>query len=297
MNSYDIKKFAASLGLKCTGIAPADLKGPAEEADICPLAAGEGQDRYAPERLLPGCRSVIVILFPYYVSEDTAANLAMYCRCPDYHLVIRTYLHRIESFLQELWPESRQYSIIDTSPLADRWLAYKAGLGFFGDNHCFINVTYGSYCFIGSILTTLRLEPDLPLEKECLHCGACKTACPGHCFTSASGYDYRFCKSFLTQKKGSLTPPEITVLQKTPLIFGCDECQQVCPHNANIADTPLPEFRQDRLSLLHRSDIADMSNRQFQTAYSRRAFAWRGKKLLLRNLDYISKTASETFED
>lgn len=290
MDSSDIKQFAATLGLDCVGIAPAELPQPHYAEDPpCPLAAGTGTDRYEPRRLLPSCHSVIVILFPYYTAQTEAANLSIYCRSADYHTIVRSYLERIASYLQQQYPGSEQHCVIDTSPLSDRWLAYQAGLGFWGDNRCLINDTYGSYVFIGSILTSLPLLPDKPLQKECRHCGACRTACPGQCF-SDDAYDYSRCKSYITQKKGSLTLPEIQCLKKTPIIFGCDACQELCPHNADAKATPLPEFYHNRLTQLYCSDIESLSNKQFQQIFGNRAFAWRGKKVLLRNMKYAAQS-------
>lgn len=289
MDRQKIKNFIHSLGLSCTGIAPAILPIPTAKENICPLAAGQGAERYLPKALLPGCQSVIVVLFPYYAGDEGTHNISLYAQGEDYHWVIMTYLEKIRDFLETACPDSHHVCCADTSPLVDRWLAYQAGLGYFGDNYCFINPTYGSYCFIGSVLTTIDLTADVPLETDCGHCGACRTACLGSCL-DGDVFHYEQCKSYLTQKKGSLTPPEISIIRKTPLIYGCDECQQVCPHNRDIPLTPLPEFRQSRLTWLAREDIALLSNRQFQAAYGKRAFAWRGKKILLRNMAYTGQS-------
>lgn len=288
-----LKAFAASLHLDCLGIAPAHLPFPAQACDtpICPLAAGQGPERYMPLSVFPECQSIIVILFPYYGGRDLQSNLSHYCRCQDYHPIVHHYLDIIIAYLTAHYPNSQHKAIVDTSPLADRWLAHEAGLGFYGDNHCFFNDTYGSYFFIGSILTTISFQPDTPLRKECLHCGACHKACPGQCFSSGT-YDYRLCKSYLTQKKGSFTLPEQKVMCKTPLIFGCDVCQDVCPLNQSVPLTPIPDFQQDRISLLSREDLEPLSNKQFQKVFGTRAFAWRGKKTLLRNIDCL-----ENFKD
>ncbi|MCI1248485.1 MAG: DUF1730 domain-containing protein [Megasphaera sp.] len=287
MRSQPIKDFARSLHLDACGIAPIPLDGRVDTNAICPLASGQGPERFEPDRLLPECRSIIVILFPYYTADDPDSNLSMYCRCTDYHLIVPAYLDRIAAFLQNTYPGCSSRCVVDTSPLSDRWLAYKAGLGFFGDNGCFINKKYGSYCFIGSILTTLPFDPDEPITDHCLHCGACAAACPGHCLENGT-YSYEYCKSYLTQKKGDLTPQEIAVIKKTPLVFGCDECQRVCPHNNGIATTPLPEFRQHRLTRIIPDDIESLTNKEFRQTYGNRAFSWRGKKILLRNISYTT---------
>lgn len=289
MDSQEIKRLIQSLHLPAVGIAPASIPVPPPSytnTALCPLAAGQGKERYQPIRLLPSCRSVIVILFPYFTGMEKESNLSLYCRSIDYHLIIQTYLHRIESLLHHAYPLCETRSLVDSSPLDERWLAYQAGLGFFGDNHFLIHPTYGSYCFIASVLTSLPLKADAPLPLSCRHCGRCLHTCPGHCFQNGT-YTYERCKSFLTQKKGSLTPPEIAIIQKTPLIFGCDECQLVCPHNQDMPLTPISEFYEDRRITLTAEELQNLSNRQFRQAFGNRAFAWRGKQILLRNMGYL----------
>jgi epoxyqueuosine reductase QueG len=288
MDKEEVKKYARTLGLECVGIAPAVVPAQDEHKEICPLAAGKGLDRYDAKALLPDCQSIIVVLFPYYNGNTSPANLSLYAQCSDYHKVIQDYLGRLGHCLEIAQPGCQQYICVDTSPLCDRWLAYQAGLGILGDNQCLIHPLYGSFCFIGSILTTLELLPDTPMAGECHHCGNCRTSCPGQCFTGDT-YDYKTCKSYLTQKKGGLTPPEVEVIKKTSLIFGCDECQRVCPYNADIPLTPIPEFRENRLAWLAYESLVDKTNRQFKASYGNRAFSWRGKAILLRNMDYLGQ--------
>ncbi|WP_288863877.1 epoxyqueuosine reductase [uncultured Megasphaera sp.] len=288
-----IKQYIHTLGIPCVGIAPGTFSIPSYPQDICPLAAGEGDARYQPTTLLPSCQSVIVLLFPYYVKDPRPYNLSLYCRSIDYHTIIHHYLNEVTCFLTQTYPHQDFLSIVDTAPLSDRYLAYLAGLGFIGDNNCFINETYGSFCFIGSILTSLPLKPDHPQQRECFHCGACKRSCLGHCLDTAE-YDYHLCKSYLTQKKGELSPMEIQVIQKTPLVFGCDICQDVCPHNHDIPETPIKEFHQSRIAYLKKSDLQKLSNRQFQQLYKNRAFSWRGKGILIRNIQYLEEVQSNS---
>ena len=136
--------------------------------------------------------------------------------------------------MEEQYPDEKFHAITDTSPMADRWLAYQAGLGFFGRNHCLIHPKYGSYFTIGAILTTLALPPDTPLAMNCGSCTRCFAACPGKALSHKRFNPWR-CKSYLTQKKEVLNEEEKNILRKTPLIFGCDECQKCCPFNENAA--------------------------------------------------------------
>lgn len=295
MDKKALKAFCQELGLTEVGVAPSHLPVPDPFPEVCPLAAGKGLERYDLTSLLPGCRGAVVILFPYRLEPSSGSNLSCYCQIPDYHPVVREYLEKIAGWMEDQVPGSRQLAIVDTSPLAERDLAVQAGLGFLGDNGCLINDTWGSWCFIGAVLTTQPLEPDRPLERSCRHCGACARVCPGQCFQGGT-YTYRTCKSYLTQKKGELTEREKAVLRKTPLIFGCDECQRVCPHNQQVPETPLAEFRRDRLLRLDRQDLENLTNRQFRERYGSYAFAWRGKKILLRNLELVEQTEKEQQE-
>ena len=245
MDKKALKAFCRELGLTEVGVAPSHLPVPDPFPEVCPLAAGKGLERYDLTTLLPGCRGAVVILFPYRLEPSSGSNLSCYCQIPDYHPVVREYLEKIAGWMEGQAPGSRQLAIVDTSPLAERDLAVQAGLGFLGDNGCLINDTWGSWCFIGAVLTTQPLEPDRPLERSCRHCGA---------------------------------------------------CARVCPHNQQVPETPLTEFRRDRLLRLDRQDLENLTNRQFRERYGSYAFAWRGKKLLLRNLELVEQKEKEQQE-
>ena len=106
-----------------------------------------------------------------------------------------------------------------------------------------------------------------------------------------SGHDeFKFatCKSYLTQKKGELTDEEEQILAKTPLVFGCDVCQEVCPHNKDIPTTPIPEFQQIE-PYINIDELETLTNKEFKAKYGHRAFSWRGKKILMRNQEIIDR--------
>ena len=237
-------------------------------------------------------RSAIVCLFPYHVPYSGATNLARYTWATDYHLVVTDYLQRLVDELSSTNP-SELFSIhCDTSPLADRYMAYLAGLGFYGKNKCFINPIWGSYIVIGTVLTTLEFEPNTPMTETCLGCNRCISACLGKCLDH-NEFKYDTCKSYLTQKKGDLTDDEQSIVGKSPLIFGCDMCQEVCPHNKDLPTTPIVEF-QSIEPYVDIEELESISNKEFKAKYGHRAFSWRGKKILIRNNEYIdSKTVQQ----
>ena len=283
-----MKDIALSLRLDMTGVTsavlPPFLKEILEKAGPLPFAEQNIEKRTSPSLLLDGVKSIFVILFPYLTSHPKEGNLSIYTRPKDYHLVNHKYMKEIISRMKEIYAGEDFYPICDTSPMVDRFLAYQAGLGFYGKNHLLINDKYGSYFTIGAILTTLDMEADTPLNKTCMGCERCYAACPGKAL-SDEGFKAYQCKSYLTQKKEDLTEEEKAIIKKTPLIFGCDHCQLVCPHNQRAALSPLPEMQEERIETLSKDLLLSTSNRNFEKNYKPYAFAWRGKKILLRNLE------------
>lgn len=248
--------------------------------------------RIRPELLLPNVQSIIVCLFPYYIGTAEHSNLSKYTYGLDYHRVINSKLESIGQFLQGILPDFCFQAYADTGPLADRYLAWLAGLGYYGINSCLINDRYGSWFFIGYIVNNYPFPIGKPQHRTCLQCGNCVEACPGQIIIGNGSIDPRGCKSYLTQKKGDLSPAEKAILQKTSLIFGCDVCQDVCPHN-NLPETAIAEFRQHLLTFLPRNQLESLSNKEFQQHFGNRAFSWRGKKILLRNMDILEEVAQK----
>lgn len=288
MKYINLQEICKELNIYELGVAswplPENAKSILYESNPCPFTAANVEKRLLGTSLFTP-KSAIVCLFPYYVEHKDPSNLSRYTWATDYHLVINEYLKKLIEKLQIINTDS-QFSIhCDTSPLADRYMAYLAGLGFYGKNNCFISPKWGSYVMIGTILTTLELEPDTPLTQSCMGCNHCITACLGQCL----GHDeFKFdtCKSYLTQKKGELTSEEEHIIAKTPLVFGCDVCQEVCPHNKDIPTTPIPEF-QSVEPYIDIDELYSLTNKEFKAKYGHRAFSWRGKKILIRNQEII----------
>lgn len=286
-----IKALAKELHIPETGIAPLPL--PSEAYDringphLCPFTTGTPEERMRGGTQLDNPRSAIVCLFPYYVPYEGPYNIPRYAWGEDYHLVVRRYLSRFVEALAQLYPTAQFEIHCDTSPLTDRYIAYLAGLGFYGWNKSLIHPTWGTYTSIGTIITDLAIEPDTPMEETCYGCGACVKFCPGNSLGGEVFY-YETCKSYLTQLKGDLTLEEESIISKNPLIFGCDTCQDVCPHNRHVPPTPIPEF-QTCEPYVEVASLESMTNKEFKAAYGHRAFSWRGKAILLRNHQYIHK--------
>lgn len=288
MKYINLQEICKELNIYEFGVAswplPENAKSILYESNPCPFTAANVEERLLGTSLFTP-KSAIVCLFPYYVEHKDPSNLSRYTWATDYHLVINEYLKKLIEKLQVMNTDA-QFSIhCDTSPLADRYMAYLAGLGFYGKNNCFISPKWGSYVVIGTILTTLELEPDTPLTQSCMECNRCITACLGQCL----GHDeFKFdtCKSYLTQKKGELTSEEEHIIAKTPLVFGCDVCQEVCPHNKDIPTTPIPEF-QSVEPYIDIDELDSLTNKEFKAKYGHRAFSWRGKKILMRNQEII----------
>lgn len=231
--------------------------------------------------------TALVALFPYYAGENEKSNLSKYARSLDYHKVCTDIMTKIcdeAGFLN--------YKVFcDTGYEIDRALACEASLGFYGKNSMLINEKYGSFFFIAYAL----LNEKLPFEdkktdiKTCLNCQKCVKMCPWGAIGKDGKIDIDKCLSHITQKKGELTKDEKTLIKENGYVFGCDICQNVCPHNENVSETTIDAFLQNRIENLNLSDIENLSNRFFKEKYSDYAFSWRGKNVLIRNLKILNE--------
>lgn len=292
-----LKKFCKSINIDCVGIAPIGpyleleriLKDRIENGFDTEFEENNVFKRIDPRLTMEEVQSVVVCLFPYYIGEKAGANLSKYTFSLDYHDIIKEKLTQIGTFLESKITGFHYKAFVDNGPLVDRYLAYLSGLGFYGINSHIITEKYGSYIFIGYILTNYPFQTDKPLERTCVNCGKCITACPGKSILGNFNIDPRTCRSYLTQKKGELSNLEVSVIQTSNKVFGCDICQDVCPHNQRVALTNLEEFKENILYQINNEDIAEISNKEFRRRYGNRAFSWRGRKQLIKNLHICNK--------
>lgn len=232
--------------------------------------------------------NAFVGLFPYYVKEN--GNISLYARSIDYHKVIKEKLMPIKECFESCGAKNVIIHC-DNGEYNDRDAAFRAGLGFYGKNNLLINEKYGSYFFIGQVIHNLPIGKDCPVDTKCFECNKCLENCiTGTLYKSYNKYD---CLSDITQRKGELAEEEKQFIINGGLCWGCDKCQMVCPYNEKLDNTAIPEFLDKRISSLSISDLENISEREFKRKYGDYAFAWRGGKVIKRNLDILRNADEE----
>ena len=229
----------------------------------------------AKQRIPQDSKSVIVYLFPYFLGEEyyENSNVSKYAVPEDYHLVVGSYLQKIAEQLKDEYPDNKFQHFCDNSPVREVDAAVLCGLGVKGRNGLLINPEYGSFCFIGEIVTDLEMECSLPEDRTCLGCGACEKVCPGN---AIGGYrvDVDKCLSHISQLKGELSLQQKALIAQSPVIWGCDACQNACPMNRNIKKSPIKEFYETAMPVFRKGDSIET-----------RAFGWRGRAVIERNFE------------
>jgi epoxyqueuosine reductase len=204
--------------------------------------------RNRPSDHLPGARTVIALAMNYFVPEaedfksSRESRIARYAWGRDYHKVIRKRLEAFIRYMQALAPEAAFKPFVDTGALLERPFAQRAGLGFVGKNTMLITRGLGSWVFLANIITTIDIPADAPDARSCGECRLCIEACPTEAITAPYQLDARRCIAYLTVELEGKIEQELR--EKTgPWIFGCDICQDVCPHNTRVPLTPVDSFK------------------------------------------------------
>src|SRR5690625_699947 len=200
----------------------------------------------------------------------------------DYHHVLRDRLDRVEEWLTEHVAGVRVESMVDTGALADRAVAERAGLGWSAKNCFIITPEWGSWVFLGEMITNIPFPPDTPVTDQCGECTKCIDACPTGALVGPGQLNAQSCISFQTQTKGIVTDEMKSKIGTR--LYGCDTCQVVCPKNKGLNWTHQPEFEPEpeivKPLLL---PLLELSNRQFRERFGHSAAAWRGKNPIQRN--------------
>ena len=241
-------------------------------------------------------KSVLLYTVPYYGGE--CGNLSVYAASEDYHLFFSEFSKRLISHLKQAYPDSSAVAYVDHSPIDERDAAARAGLGVIGQHGLLINRRYSSFIFIGEVICNIPTEQlphaaDPRTPQFCEGCGVCRAACPTGILRGLPGSD---CLSAVTQRKGELSEAELDLMHACHTVWGCDLCQLACPHTKRaIKDgsilSPIPFFRENRTPHLTYRQIEEMPKEVF----SRRAYAWRGRRTLLRNLSAYEDREKEQF--
>lgn len=254
-----------------------------EEPDI--------EKRVTPVKLLPNASSILSIALAYPSKMKDAPKSTrkdrrgIFCRASwgqDYHTVLRDRLSKLESFLKEKVPDIQIKSMVDTGELSDRAVAERAGIGWSGKNCSIITPEFGSYVYLGEMITNFPFPPDRPMEDQCGSCTKCLDVCPTGALVQGGQLDSSKCIAFLTQTKGFLPDEYRTKIGNR--IYGCDTCQTVCPVNKgkdfhfHKEMEPDPEIAKPKLK-----PLLTISNRDFKEKYGHISGSWRGKKPLQRN--------------
>ena len=256
-----IREWAAQLGFQQVGITDIDLTEDALRLDAY-LAAGyhgemeymasHGTMRSRPDELVPGTLRVISVRMDY-LPEDTQmaqmlaqpeqAYVSRYALGRDYHKLIRKRLQQLaEKISQEIGPFGHR-AFVDSAPVLEKALARKAGLGWVGKNTLILNRKAGSWFFLGELLVDLPLPIDQPDDRDhCGKCTACLQVCPTQAFVGDRVLDARRCISYLTIELKGAIPEDLRPLIGNR-VFGCDDCQLVCPWNRFAKPTQEDDFQ------------------------------------------------------
>ncbi len=227
-------------------------------------------------------KKVIMAAVPYLVKKRPK-NISAYAFSKDYHLYFKELYSKMVTAFENAGVTSEFIISGDNSPIDERFAAEKCGVGFVGKNGLLINEKYGTYFFLCGIY----FYDDIPLismntteRKECMNCGRCTVSCPTG---TLSSMNYEKCLSAVTQKK-NITDEEAEIIKKHGSVWGCDMCQEVCPHNRSALETEIDFFKNDTISFLN-DDVLDTMIKN--DTFSERAFAWRGEKVVRRNIDIV----------
>ena len=196
--------------------------------------ATSAADRIDARRIFPSVRSVVVLRLDYGAAAPASpgpgfGRVASYAWGRDYHNLIGRRLKKLQHRLAALDPDLRTYASIDSRPVWERAWAEAAGIGYSAKNGCILTPSDGSYYFIATLLLTTELEPDPPIPARCGTCTRCLSACPTQALPGDGSVDVPRCISYLTiEEKGPI--PLSLRPELGDWVFGCDVCQEVCPH-------------------------------------------------------------------
>ncbi|MGN2497865.1 tRNA epoxyqueuosine(34) reductase QueG [Serratia nevei] len=270
-----IKQWGQSLGFQQVGICDTDLslEEPKLQAWLNKQYHGEmawmarhGMLRARPHELLPGTLRVISVRMNYLPAKAAFAStlqnpqlgyVSRYALGRDYHKLLRQRLKKLGDQIQAYCGELNFRPFVDSAPVMERALAAKAGIGWVGKHSLILNREAGSWFFLGELLIDLPLPVDQPQEEQCGRCVACITTCPTGAIVAPYTVDARRCISYLTIELEGAIPEEFRPLLGNR-IYGCDDCQLICPWNRFSQLTDEDDF--SPRATLHAPQLIDLFN-------------------------------------
>ncbi|WP_026675105.1 tRNA epoxyqueuosine(34) reductase QueG [Alkalihalobacterium bogoriense] len=308
----EVIAYSESIGIDKIGFASADPFLTLKERLITQQQLGyqsgfEEPDidkRVNPDKVLPEAKSIIAIALAYPSKMRNAPKSTpgerrgIFCRASwgkDYHSILKEKLQLLETFIIQKMPEAQCKSMVDTGELSDRAVAERAGIGWSGKNCAILTKEFGSYVYLGEMISNIPFPPDTPVTEQCGTCNRCVEACPTGALVQGGQLNSSACIAFLTQTKGFLPVPYREKLGNR--LYGCDTCQQVCPENKGKDFHHHPEMEPDpEIAKPKLIPLLTMSNREFKERFGHISGSWRGKKPIQRNAiialaHYKDKTA------
>ena len=292
----EIIKLSKEIGISKIGFTTADdfdyleksLRLAVEEGRNSGFEHKNIEERIKPKLSLASAKTIISIAVAYPHKLKQQPQKTAYKRGKftpnswglDYHYVLQDKLDRLAKGIEELTADFEYKGMVDTGALVDTAVARRAGIGFIGKNGLVISKEFGSYMFLGELITNLDIEPDQPVDYGCGDCNRCVTACPTSCLIGDGTMNAKRCLSFQTQDKGVMDL-EFRKKIKT-VIYGCDICQICCPYNKGL-DNPLATEIDPELAHPELLPFLELSNGQFKEKFGHIAGSWRGKNILQRN--------------
>lgn len=255
-----LRARARELGFDALGVAPPEVGEDGGrfvqwlergyDGEMAYMQRGEAK-RLDPAEILPGVESILCLRTNYYtrpksldfLNQPQTGDVSNYAWNVDYHDLIKPRLHKLEHLLAELFPGCRTKAYVDTGPVLEKALAEKAGLGWIGKHTNLLTEGVGSYYFLSEILIDVKLPLSEPATDHCGTCTSCIDICPTDAIVAPYVLDARRCISYLTIELKGVIPVEFRKAIGNR-IYGCDDCQIVCPWNSYAQKTDEPAFQE-----------------------------------------------------
>jgi len=241
-----------------------------------------------PAALLPGARSVVCLALAYATPPPPrraplTGRISNYAWAADYHARLRALAAQVAAEIERFAGPGSTRIACDTAPLAERAFAARAGLGWAGKHTTLIAPGLGSYVFLGEVITTVALEPDVPLRKQCGSCRRCVDVCPTGALRGDYTMDSTRCISDLTQRRDAI--PRALRPLLGDWVWGCDLCNEACPPSRRAGPGGGAQFAAggERAAFPDLQALLRVRGAAFRRAYGATALGWRGPAVLRRN--------------